>query len=76
MAELTLKTRLLNKMSEGKIADLRKGEINFYPAGDFLVMEVGGTTLPFAAKASDVAAWAKEAVKPVYTAEEIEGLAG
>ena len=76
MAELTLKTRLLNKMSEGTIADLRKGEINFYPAGDFLVMEVGGTTLPFAAKASDVAAWAKEAVKPVYTAEEIEGLAG
>ena len=76
MAELTLKTRLLNKMSEGTIADLRKGEINFYPAGDFLVMEVGGTTLPFAAKASDVAAWAKEAVKPVYTAEEIEGLTG
>ena len=63
-------------MSEGTIADLRKGEINFYPAGDFLVMEVGGTTLPFAAKASDVAAWAKEAVKPVYTAEQIEGLAG
>lgn len=76
MAELTLKTRLLNKMSEGTIADLRKGEINFYPAGDFLVMEVGGTDKPFAAKASDVAAWAKEAVKPVYTAEEIEGLAG
>jgi hypothetical protein len=75
MAELTLKTRLLNKMSEGTIADLRKGEINFYPAGDFLVMEVGGTDKPFAAKASDVAAWAKEAVKPVYTADEIDGLA-
>ena len=76
MAELTLKTRLLNKMSEGTIADLRKGEINFYPAGDFLVMEVGGTDKPFAAKASDVAAWAKEAVKPAYTADEIDGLAG
>lgn len=75
MAELTLKTRLLNKMSEGTIADLRKGEINFYPAGDFLVMEVGGTTLPFAAKASDVAAWAKAAEKPEYKATEIKGLA-
>jgi hypothetical protein len=75
MAELTLKTRLLNKMSEGTLADLRKGEINFYPAGDFLVMEVGGTDKPFAAKASDVAAWAKEAVKPSYTADEIDGLA-
>lgn len=76
MAELTLKTRLLNKMSEGTIADLRKGEINFYPIGDFLVMEVGGTDKPFAAKASDVAAWAKADVKPTYTATEIEGLEG
>jgi hypothetical protein len=76
MAELTLKTRLLNKMSEGSIADLRKGEINFYPAGDFLVMEVGGTDKPFAALASDVYNWAKAEVKPSYTAEEIDGLAG
>lgn len=76
MAELTLKTRLLNKMSEGSIADLRKGEINFYPAGDFLVMEVGGTDKPFAALASDVYDWAKAEVKPSYTAEEIDGLAG
>lgn len=76
MAELTLKTRLLNKMSEGTIADLRKGEINFYPAGDFLVMEVGGADKPFAAKASDVAAWAKADLKPTYTATEIEGLEG
>ena len=76
MAELTLKTRLLNKMSEGTIADLRKGEINFYPAGDFLVMEVGGTDKPFAALASDVYAWAKAENKPSYTADEIDGLAG
>lgn len=76
MAELTLKTRLLNKMSEGTIADLRKGEINFYPAGDFLVMEVGGTDKPFAALASDVYAWAKAKTKPTYTADEIDGLAG
>ena len=76
MAELTLKTRLLNKMSEGTIADLRKGEINFYPAGDFLVMEVGGTDKPFAALASDVYAWAKAETKPTYTADEIDGLAG
>ena len=76
MAELTLKTRLLNKMSEGSVANLLKGEINFYPAGDFLVMEVGGTDKPFAALASDVYAWAKAAEKPVYTANEIEGLAG
>ena len=76
MAELTLKTRLLNKMSEGTIADLRKGEINFYPAGEFLVMEVGGTDKPFAALASDVYAWAKAATKPAYTADEIDGLAG
>ena len=74
MAELTLKTRLLNKMSEGSVANLLKGEINFYPAGDFLVMEVGGTDKPFAALASDVYAWAKEAKKPTYTAKEIEGL--
>lgn len=76
MAELTLKTRLLNKMSEGTIADLRKGEINFYPAGDFLVMEVGGTDKPFAAKASDVYDWAKAESRPTYTAEDIVGLAG
>lgn len=76
MAELTLKTRLLNKMSESTVTDLRKGEINFYPAGDFLVMEVGGSDKPFAAKASDVAAWAKADVKPTYTATEIEGLEG
>lgn len=76
MAELTLKTRLLNKMSEGTIADLRKGEINFYPAGDFLVMEVGGTDKPFAALASDVYDWAKAETKPSYTADEIDGLAG
>ena len=74
MAELTLKTRLLNKMSEAHVDSLLKGEINFYPAGDYLVMEVGGTDKPFAAKASDVAAWAKAAVKPVYTADEIDGL--
>ena len=75
MAELTLKTRLLNKMSEGTIADLRKGEFNFYPAGDYLVMEVGGAEKPFAALASDVAAWAKAEEKPKYKAGEIEGLA-
>ena len=76
MAELKLKTRLLNKMSEAHVDSLLKGEINFYPAGDFLVMEVGGTDKPFAAKASDVAAWAKADVKPVYNANEIEGLEG
>lgn len=76
MAELKLKTRLLNKMSEAHVDGLLKGEINFYPAGDFLVMEVGGTDKPFAAKASDVAAWAKADVKPVYNANEIEGLEG
>lgn len=76
MAELTLKTRLLNKMSEGTIADLRKGEINFYPAGDYLVMEVGGSDKPFAAKASDVYDWAKAESRPTYTAEDIVGLAG
>lgn len=76
MAELTLKTRLLNKMSEGTIADLRKGEINFYPAGDYLVMEVGGSDKPFAAKASDVYDWAKAESRPTYTAEDIEGLSG
>lgn len=75
MAELTLKTRLLNKMSEAHVDGLLKGEINFYPVGDFLVMEVGGTDKPFAAKASDVAAWAKADVKPTYKAGEIEGLA-
>lgn len=75
MAELKLKTRLLNKMSEAHVDSLLKGEINFYPAGDFLVMEVGGTDKPFAAKASDVAAWAKADVKPTYKAGEIEGLA-
>lgn len=75
MAELKLKTRLLNKMSEDHIDGLLKGEINFYPVGDFLVMEVGGTDKPFAAKASDVAAWAKADVKPTYKAGEIEGLA-
>jgi hypothetical protein len=74
MAELTLKTRLLNKMSEAHVDGLLKGEINFYPVGDFLVMEVGGTTLPFAAKASDVAAWAKAAEKPEYQATEIKNL--
>ena len=77
MAELTLKTRLLNKMSGGHVADLLKGEINFYPAGDYLVMEVGGADeKPFAALASDVYAWAKAENKPSYTAEEIDGLAG
>lgn len=76
MAELKLKTRLLNKMSEAHVDSLLKGEINFYPAGDYLVMEVGGTDKPFAAKASDVAAWAKADVKPVYNASEIEGLEG
>ena len=76
MAELKLKTRLLNKMSEAHVDSLLKGEINFYPAGDFLVMEVGGAEKPFAAKASDVAAWAKADVKPVYNANEIEGLEG
>ena len=76
MAELTLKTRLLNKMSEGTIADLRKGEINFYPAGDYLVMEVGGSDKPFAAKASDVYDWAKAESRPTYTAEDIVGLSG
>ena len=76
MAELKLKTRLLNKMSEAHVDSLLKGEINFYPAGDYLVMEVGGTDKPFAAKASDVAAWAKADVKPVYNANEIEGLEG
>lgn len=75
MAELKLKTRLLNKMSEAHVDSLLKGEINFYPAGDYLVMEVGGTDKPFAAKASDVAAWAKADVKPVYNANEIEDLA-
>lgn len=76
MAELKLKTRLLNKMSEAHVDGLLKGEINFYPVGDFLVMEVGGTDKPFAAKASDVAAWAKADVKPTYKASEIEGLEG
>lgn len=76
MAELKLKTRLLNKMSEDHVEGLLKGEINFYPAGDFLVMEVGGAEKPFAALASDVAAWAKADVKPVYNANEIEGLEG
>jgi hypothetical protein len=87
MAELKLKTRLLNKMSEkqGAVADLRKGEINFYPATvtvdvekqkqeTYLVMEVGGTDKPFAAKASDVYEWAKAETKPKYKAGEIEGL--
>lgn len=80
MAELTLKTRLLNKMSEDHVDGLLKGEINFYPINDstndvqYLVMEVGGTTLPFAAKASDVAAWAKAEVKPEYHANEIKDL--
>ena len=76
MAELKLKTRLLNKMSEAHVDSLLKGEINFYPVGDYLVMEVGGTDKPFAALASDVAAWAKADVKPSYTADEIDGLAG
>ena len=75
MAELKLKTRLLNKMSEAHVDSLLKGEINFYPAGDYLVMEVGGAEKPFAALASDVAAWAKAEEKPKYKAGEIEGLA-
>ena len=75
MAELTLKTRLLNKMSADHVDGLLKGEINFYPAGDYLVMEVGGAEKPFAALASDVAAWAKAEEKPKYKAGEIEGLA-
>ena len=75
MAELTLKTRLLNKMSADHVDGLLKGEINFYPAGDYHVMEVGGAEKPFAALASDVAAWAKAEEKPKYKAGEIEGLA-
>ena len=86
MTELTLKTRLLNKMSEGTVADLRKGEINFCPVTvtvdvekqkqeTYLVMEVGGTDKSFAAKASDVYEWAKAETKPKYKAGEIEGLA-
>lgn len=75
MAELKLKTRLLNKMSEDHVDGLLKGEINFYHAGDYLVMEVGGAEKPFAALASDVAAWAKAEEKPTYKASEIEGLA-
>ena len=77
MAELTLKTRLLNKMSADHVDGLLKGEINFYPSDDgkYLVMEVGGAEKPFAALASDVAAWAKAEEKPKYKAGEIEGLA-
>ena len=85
MAELTLKTRLLNKMSADHVDGLLKGEINFYPVTvdvadqkqeTYLVMEVGGTDKPFAALASDVYAWAKAETKPTYTADEIDGLAG
>ncbi len=83
MAELTLKTRLLNKMSADHVDGLLKGEINFYPITvdvadqkqeTYLVMEVGGTDKPFAAKASDVYEWAKASTKPTYKASEIEGL--
>ena len=76
MAELTLKTRLLNKMSENHVDGLLKGEINFYPSddGQYLVMEVGGATKPFAALASDVYTWAKAKNKPEYQATEIKGL--
>jgi hypothetical protein len=63
-------------MSENHIDGLLKGEINFYPSDDgkYLVMEVGGTEKPFAALASDVAAWAKAENKPEYQATEIKGL--
>lgn len=71
MAEtITLKTRLLNKY-ENASAGLLKGEINFLPATmkdgdkDLVIMQVGadnnGTIKEFAAKASDVYAWAKKA---------------
>lgn len=84
MADITLKTRLLNKFSDTEVASLGRGEINFYPAktvtgADVAVMQVGGvdgTVKTFAAPASDVYNWAKAADKPKYNATEIEGLEG
>lgn len=91
MANVTLKTQILNKYNNNLTADyvLGKGEINFVEVdiplgngklGKAVLLKVGDgessyESLDFvAAKAADVYAWAKEANKPGYEANEIAGL--
>ena len=92
MAEITLKTRLLNKYDQSIAASevLGKGEIHFEPVSipvgstgateTAVLMKVGDGSSTYenlkyvAARAADVYDWAKAADKPVYKANEIEGL--
>lgn len=92
MAEITLKTRLLNKYNQSIAASevLGKGEIHFEPVSipvgstgateTAVLMKVGDGSTTYenlkyvAARAADVYDWAKAADKPIYKAEEIDGL--
>lgn len=68
MADITLKTRLLNKFSEGAATSLLKGELNFYKGTDVdgketILVQVGSDNnqvKTFSVPASDVYAWAKK----------------